>query len=678
MREPARTFARTPRARTIDILAGVAAPVAALGLFLSGTSPAASQAADLGTAGSFAVLAGAAVTNTGSSVLTGDLGVFPGAAITGFPPGSVAPPFATYAGNAVAGQAQIDLVTAYNALAGRPATADLTGQDLGGGRTLTPGVYNFNAAAQLTGPLTLNAQGNPNAVFIFNIGSSLTTASASTISLIGGAQGKNVFFRVGSSATLGTATMFVGDILALTSITLNNGASITCGAALARNGAVTLDTNNILIPRLAQCMGPLLPLVGPTVPGGTSIPPGTIVSVLNDAFAANGTLPPGFLNLTNLSAAELASALTQITGEAGTGLAPAGFQAMNSFLRLVLNPYPGGPFADDRFASPNDAPAPVLHARGYLAEAPPSATAQFFGSRTREGAIVPDARLWNVWGAAYGGQSTTDGSALAGTHDRSIATASFSTGMDYRVSADTVVGFALAGGGTDYSLSGGLGGGHTDMGQAALYSFTRFDAAYVSAALAYAGHWATTDRQLSFGSLDRLRAKFFASDVGGRIESGYRFAVPGAFAAPLGFTPYAAAQIQAFWMPSYSETEGPVVSAFALRYDARTATTERTELGAWLDQTVALDHAVLVLRARAAWAHDYFDNNPAKLDASFVAISGSPFAVRGANPTKDAALLSAGAWVKLENRLSFGVKFDGEFASRSQTYAGTGVLRYTW
>jgi len=242
------------------LLAGVTIPALALGFLICEASPGQAQSTDLGTAGSFAVLAGSTVTNTGPSVLTGDLGVFPGTAIVGFPPGGVSPPFATYAGNAVAGQAQSDLTTAYNALAGTPGTVDLTGQDLGG-RTLVPGIYNFNSSAQLTGALTLNAGGNPNAVFIFNIGSTLTTATASSISLIGGAQGQNVFFRVGSSATLGSATSFVGDILALTSITLGTGANIICGAALARNGAVTLDTNRILIPRLAQCLAPLLPPV---------------------------------------------------------------------------------------------------------------------------------------------------------------------------------------------------------------------------------------------------------------------------------------------------------------------------------------------------------------------------------------------------------------------------------
>ena len=197
--------------------------------------------ATLGTAQSFAVLGGSTVTNTGPSVLTGDLGVSPGAAITGFPPGTATG--TTHAADAVALQAQNDTTTQYNALASAACTADLTGQDLGG-MTLTPGVYCFSSSAQLTGTLTLNAQGNANASFIFKTGSTLTTAAASSVAMINGGNPCGVAWQIGSSATLGTTTSFIGNLIALQSITLTTGANII-GRALARNGAVTLDTNNI-------------------------------------------------------------------------------------------------------------------------------------------------------------------------------------------------------------------------------------------------------------------------------------------------------------------------------------------------------------------------------------------------------------------------------------------------
>ncbi len=198
---------------------------------------------NLGTAGSYAVLAGSTVTNTGSSVLSGNLGVWPGTAVTGFPPGIVTGG-TIHAGDAAAAQAQSDLTTGYNAALGLSPTATLTGKDLGG-MTLTPGVYFFASSAQLTGKLTLNNLGNPNAVFVFQIGSTLTTGSASSVVFANSLADPNVYWQVGSSATLGTTTAFQGNILALTSITLNTGATIGCGSALAINGAVTLDSNVI-------------------------------------------------------------------------------------------------------------------------------------------------------------------------------------------------------------------------------------------------------------------------------------------------------------------------------------------------------------------------------------------------------------------------------------------------
>lgn len=186
------------------------------------------------------------VTNTGSSVITGNVGVSPGTSVTGFFPPGVIVGGAIQANNAVAGQAQTDLTTAYNAVAGTACTLDLTGQNLGG-LTLTPGVYCFSSSAALTGTLTLNFLGNPNAVFLFKIGSTLTTASASSVLLInngGNTCPPNLFWQVGSSATLGTGSTLVGNILALSSITVTTGAQLS-GRALARNGAVTLDTNTV-------------------------------------------------------------------------------------------------------------------------------------------------------------------------------------------------------------------------------------------------------------------------------------------------------------------------------------------------------------------------------------------------------------------------------------------------
>jgi len=191
---------------------------------------------------SFAVLGGSTVTNTGSTIVTGNLGVSPGSAVTGFPPGIVVGG-TIHSADSVAAQAQNELTAAYNSLANASCSADLTGQDLGG-KTLTPGVYCFASSAQLTGTLILDGQGSSSAVFIFKVGSSLTTASGSSVLLTNGASSCGVYWQVGSSATLGTGTALAGSIAALTSITLNTGANLT-GRALARNGAVTLDGNQV-------------------------------------------------------------------------------------------------------------------------------------------------------------------------------------------------------------------------------------------------------------------------------------------------------------------------------------------------------------------------------------------------------------------------------------------------
>ena len=206
-----------------------------------------STAVGLGTADGYAVLAGSGVTNTGPSVINGDLGSFPTPAITGFggaPNGTVNG--ATHAADAAAGQAQSDLTAAYDNAAGQ-GPANTLATELGG-QTLTPGVYNSQSGTfGITGTLTLNANGDPSAVFIFKTATTLITASASNVNLINGAQPCNLFWKVGSSATLDTNSTFAGNIMALQSISLNNGVAVA-GRLLARNGAVTLINDTVTRP----------------------------------------------------------------------------------------------------------------------------------------------------------------------------------------------------------------------------------------------------------------------------------------------------------------------------------------------------------------------------------------------------------------------------------------------
>jgi hypothetical protein len=237
-------FENGPRAkrmrRNATTALGLLVVASLLALTLARASGAAATAVPLGTAGSFAVLAGAGITNTGPTTVSGDVGTFPTTTVTGA--GSLTINGTNHAGDGVTQQAKTDLVTAYNNAAAQgptnPIVADL------GGQSLPPGVYNSASSIGLTGALTLNGGGDPNAVFVFQAGSALTTASASSVVLTNGAQACNVFWQIGSSATLGTGSTFRGTVIALQSITVTTGVSVD-GRVLARNGAVTLDTDTI-------------------------------------------------------------------------------------------------------------------------------------------------------------------------------------------------------------------------------------------------------------------------------------------------------------------------------------------------------------------------------------------------------------------------------------------------
>ncbi len=256
---------RVPR-RARAAPTAIAATIGSMILAFTGPASAATPAkVQLGTAAEYSVLASTTVTNTGNSVLSGSLGLSPGTSITGFPPGTVLPPGTTNATNAAAATARADLTAAYLDAQGR-AIDTTTGADLAN-RHLQAGVYAgpSKGALQLTGPLVLDGAGDPNAVFIFQTDSSLTTASSSTVSLVNGAQECNVFWQVGSSATLGSGSVFAGNIMALTSISLNSSV-VVHGRALARNGAVTLINDTFTPPTCAT-----------SIPGSTTTttPPGS-------------------------------------------------------------------------------------------------------------------------------------------------------------------------------------------------------------------------------------------------------------------------------------------------------------------------------------------------------------------------------------------------------------------
>ncbi len=384
------------------------------------------------------------------------------------------------------------------------------------------------------------------------------------------------------------------------------------------------------------------------------------------ALSSFGANLPFLSSFAGQSDAQLRYNLDQLSGEAATGAQQGAFQFTGQFLGLMLDPFVsgrGGPATgagDTAFGfSPERAalPADIALAYNKLLGAP-SAKA------------VPFAERWTAWGTAFGGTNRTSGDPVViGSHDLGARAGGFAAGADYHVSRDALVGFALSGGATKWDLAQAIGGGRSDAMQAGVYTAARTGPAYFAASLAVANHWMSTDRFAPFGN--RLTAKFDAQTVGGRIEGGYRFATPLG-----GITPYAAAQAQVFRMPTYTETDLGA-GGFGLTYRGRTASDTRSELGARFDRaTLVAPNAVLTLRGRAAWAHDWVSDPT--LVAAFQALPGASFIVQGATPAKDAALASAGAELKFTNGVALSAKFDGEFAARSTTYSGTASLRYAW
>jgi uncharacterized protein with beta-barrel porin domain len=401
-----------------------------------------------------------------------------------------------------------------------------------------------------------------------------------------------------------------------------------------------------------------------TLPSGTPTNQTNTGNALNNFLNSGGTLPTSFQNLFNLSGAQLQTALTQLDGEASTDAEKGAFELMNQFMGLMLDPFVAGRigsvnsnsigFAPEQQAS---FPPDIAEAYASVFKAPPRAAAP--------------TQQWTAWGSGFGASSTTNGNTTVGSTNVTASNYGFAGGMDYHFTPDTLAGFALAGAGTTWNLAQGLGGGHSDAFQAGVYTKSYWGPAYVAAALAFANNWFTTDRS-ALG--DQLNASFNGQSYGGRLETGYRYSMPVSGGA-IGATPYAAIQTQWFHTPTYSETDLSG-GGLGLTYNSMTANDTRSELGARFDDLTSLDGLPLILRARLAWAHDWV-SNPA-LTAVFESLPGASFVVNGATPPANSALVSAGAELHMTARWSVAAKFDGEFANGSQTYGGSGTLRYTW
>jgi uncharacterized protein with beta-barrel porin domain len=383
-----------------------------------------------------------------------------------------------------------------------------------------------------------------------------------------------------------------------------------------------------------------------------------VASNINNAFNSGGTLPSGFLNLFELSGTPLSNALTQVSGETAVGSQQATFNAMGQFIGVMTDPFAGR-------GGSNGSSSAI----GYAATSNPTDAFAMF----TKAPPAPFAQRWSVWASAFGGAQTTDSNAAAGTAYTSSNIVGTAVGADYLLSPDTLLGFAMAGGGTSFAVANG-GTGRSDLFQMGAYVRHTLGPAYVSAALAYGWQDITTYRTVTVAGFDQLRAEFNANAWSGRLEGGYRFVAP----APLGvgITPYAAAQFVTFDLPAYAEQVIAGTNAFALAYGAKDVTDARTELGIRTDKSFLVPEGILTLRGRLGWAHDYDPNRA--IAATFQSLPGAGFVVNGAAQAADSALTTASVEMKWRSGWSAAATFEGEFSNLTQSYAGKGVARYQW
>ncbi|WP_315758520.1 MULTISPECIES: autotransporter domain-containing protein [unclassified Bradyrhizobium] len=370
-------------------------------------------------------------------------------------------------------------------------------------------------------------------------------------------------------------------------------------------------------------------------------------------FNRTGGIPLAFGALTP-------AGLTQVSGEIATVPQQAMFDSMKIFLGLMTDPFvagrsanassPAAAFADaGRGAAPRDA----------FARMPVKATpAQRFDER------------WSTWAAPFGGGSFTDGNAALGSNNATIREVGLAAGADYIVSPSWLAGFALSGGGTSFGVNGG-GSGRSHLFQAGAFARYRNGPDYLAAALAYGWHDVTTDRTVTVAGVDQLRGRFNASAYSARLEAGRRYATPWG-----GITPYLGGQATAYVLPSYAEQVLSGAGTFALTYAGKTVTDARIEIGARFDRAFVLADGVLSLHGRAAWAHNF--NPDRTMTAGFQLLPGTSFVVNGAAQSRDLALTTASAEMAWRNGWSAAATFEGEFSTISRSYAGKGVVRYSW
>ncbi|CAN7528806.1 autotransporter domain-containing protein [Bradyrhizobium sp. LjRoot220] len=523
----------------------------------------------------------------------------------------------------------------------------------------------------IVGDTTVNAGGTlapGNSIGTLSVSGSLVFAAASSYLVeVSPTNADRVF--VSGAATLGGATVnanFAAGTYVEKKYTILNAGSVsgTFGSVVNTNlpggfkSSLSYDASNAYLD-LALDFTPT-----PNFGGGLNGNQQVVGNALINFFNTSGGIPLVFGALTP-------AGLTQVSGETAVGSQQATFNAMNLFMGLITDPFIAGrgdpisgggnpnAYAEEeslayaargKSRSKNDAYAAIY------TKAPP--LVQSFEQR------------WSVWAAGFGGSQTTDGNAVVGSNNTRSSLAAGAVGADYRISPNTLAGFALAGGGTNFSVNG-VGSGRSDLFQAGAFIRHNVGPAYITGALAYGWQDITTDRTVTVVGIDQLRAQFNANAWSGRIEGGYRFVTQG-----IGLTPYAAGQFTTFELPAYAEQAIVGANTFALAYNAKSVTSTRSELGLRTDKSFAVPNGIFTLRGRAAWAHDF--NPDRSIGATFQTLPGASFVVNGARQAADAALVTGSAEMKWLNGWSIAGTFEGEFSNVTRSYAGKGVVRYAW
>jgi autotransporter-associated beta strand protein len=379
-------------------------------------------------------------------------------------------------------------------------------------------------------------------------------------------------------------------------------------------------------------------------------------TALQNYFNSNGGIPGAFAALS-------ANDLSQTAGEAGTGSLQSGFYETSQFINSVL----------DNALNGGSAPDPGGTGELGYAEAPqlPPKAQNAYAAVTPRDRRADFAKRWSVWASGYGGTSTTSGDNAAGSNRTTSNVYGAVAGSTYRLAPATWLGFALGGAGSSFSIANGFGSGKADMFNAALYARHVSGPLYLAAAFGYTWQDASTDRTVTAAGTDVLHASFHPQALTGRVEGGWRYVT-----AMGAMTPYAALQNTSFFLPAYGETATSGANTYALNYASHTVTATRSELGARFDKIFSVTGGIFTLNAKAAWAHDW--NTDRTATATFQQLPGATFAVNGAQPAADAALVEFGGEMAWRNGWAVLAKVNGEFSSNTTTAAGRAAIRYTW